>query len=318
MTALEFSRSRSSNNRSVRGRRRARLRFIRAGAVEARHGHPNEAEIHSELAAMVNQVIQNHATNAHAARQRENLLAARQERPLLLKVGVASRDERDTSLGDSLVERGQQLRAIFNLGRLVARPADGSVVQALGVHGHGQPLRYGANVSGKPAERSGFLVRLPVPFFVRDALQDFTRVFHFFIKFRQQGLADAHKSSHRTVETAGLAEGAEYRRIKSELSRGLSLFPGLRVQFPAGLTGVDYPHGSPAYRLLFTGFVSRFSLLQETCRERDGAMSGRRTLQGAGWRIEFHRDRRQAHGGQHAFALDGLSDQRWREAESQP
>src|SRR6266849_537147 len=74
----EIFRPRKIIPNSVRGGFRcARLTFIRAGTIEARHVNANQPEVHRELGAMMNMVVHHHAANACNARHVENLLAAR-------------------------------------------------------------------------------------------------------------------------------------------------------------------------------------------------------------------------------------------------
>src|SRR6266446_4316807 len=85
-----------------------------------------------------------------------------------------------------------------------------------------------------------------------------------------------------------------------------------------GLTKVEvrtkWPYGTSIHDILLERFPRRFSILQEAGRARDGTMPGRRLVRSARCRVEFGRDRCEAHGREHAFAVDGFSDHGWREA----
>src|ERR1700679_2132607 len=74
--------------------------------------------------------------------------------------------------------------------------------------------------------------------------------------------------------------------------------------------------GPRTYEFLPDWLGAGISQLQESGGSCDGAGSGRGADDNAGRGIEFDRADRQTHVREHAFAVDGFSDHRWREAGS--
>src|SRR6516225_2221126 len=175
------------------------LDFVGAGAVEARDGDIQEAKIYGELRAVMDVVVEHHAANADGARQAENFLASGEQPPILHYFGVADAGKCSARRGDVLVELGEQLSAIVDLRRRVAGTADGCVVEFFGLNRGRQPVHHGGHMAGQPPERAGLVVRLPIPFVFRTALEDPAGVLHFLIKFRQQRLPNGHSVSPSSI-----------------------------------------------------------------------------------------------------------------------
>src|SRR5437016_12016096 len=55
------------------------LALVGTGAIQTGHGNPQQAVVHRELRAVMDQVIHHHAANARGARHRENFLARSEE-----------------------------------------------------------------------------------------------------------------------------------------------------------------------------------------------------------------------------------------------
>src|SRR6202035_1266542 len=91
------------------------------------------------------------------------------------------------------VECRQNILAIFSFRRLVRRfPTRWSIVKLFGVDGHSRPTRKRSNVPCQPSDCAGLLVRLPVPFLIRDTFERLTGISHFLVEFTEHRLADSH------------------------------------------------------------------------------------------------------------------------------
>src|SRR5437870_6995419 len=189
------------------------LLFVGGRSVEARNGHIDQTQVNGELASMVDQMVEDHATNTCNTRHRENLFASGKQRPILHEILVAGSDKSSAGFRCSLVKCREKLPRVFYFWRGVGRTVHGRIVEVFAIQRHGEPFMNRSNVCGEPADRSGFLVGFPAPLVVGDAFENFAGVCHFLIEFGEQCLCDGHKSL-RIVDCGG----KQYRRTKSELS----------------------------------------------------------------------------------------------------
>src|SRR5260370_34709399 len=111
------------------GSSRARLSFVRAGAIKSGHGNAEQAVIDGELRAMMNQVVEAHAANTRDTRHGEDFLAAGQQLPVLQDLRIAYFGERRVGLRGILVKFGEQLLAVFNFHRLISRAPHRRVIE---------------------------------------------------------------------------------------------------------------------------------------------------------------------------------------------
>ncbi len=192
------------------------LVFVRAGAVQPGHRNIEQAEVHPELRAMVNEVIHHHAANAGHARHGEYLLAAGQQLPAFHQLRVARRRQCRPRLRGFLVEHRKQILAILDFRRLVRGTIHRSIVQLLGFDGHGGPSGQRGDVSGEPADRSGLLVRLPTPLVIGYAFEDLTSALHFLIEFTQHRLTDCHSCLSEGRLVLRTLQPGNLRRTKGE------------------------------------------------------------------------------------------------------
>src|SRR5437660_2743268 len=171
---------------------RARLVFIRAGTIEARHGNSDEPEVNRELRAMMDEMVEAHSANAGDTRHGEDLLATGQQFPTFRHVAVTHFGECSACFGGPFIKGSKEFLAVGDFWRLKGGAANGGVIELLRIDGHGDPLRNSPDVGGEPAESAGFFVRLPVPLFIGTAFQDSARVFHLLVEFGQHGMSNSH------------------------------------------------------------------------------------------------------------------------------
>src|SRR5882762_8802319 len=98
----------------------ARLGFISARTVEARHGNTDQAEVDRELSAMVDKMVKHHPSNASYAWHGENLFAASEQLPILQHFRIAHSRKRGTGFRDVLVKFGECLIVVFDFDKNVA------------------------------------------------------------------------------------------------------------------------------------------------------------------------------------------------------
>src|SRR5205809_846390 len=145
------------------------LLFVGGRSVEARNGHIDQTQVDGELTSMVDQMIEDHATNTCNTRHRENLFASGKQRPVLHEILVAGSDKSSAGFRRSLVKCREELLRVFYFWWSVGWTVHRCIVEAFGIERHGEPFRNRANMSGEPADRSGFLVGFPTPLVVGDA-----------------------------------------------------------------------------------------------------------------------------------------------------
>src|SRR5258707_2298380 len=187
-----WSRVDGRESASVRGAGSGSLVFVGAGAVKAWDGDIQQAEVDAELGTMVNQMVHHHAANTSYARHGEDLLTTGEQLPTLEHFLIAHGSERGARLRGFLVEHGKNILAVFSFGRLVRRAVHRSIVELLRIDGHGGPSGQRRDVPGQPADRSGFIVRFPVPLLVGDALENLAGVLHFLIDRKSTRLNSSH------------------------------------------------------------------------------------------------------------------------------
>src|SRR2546426_1725195 len=78
--------------------------LVGRGAVDRRHRHVVESQIHAKLSAVVDIVTHHKASQRGDARQRKNGLTARQECPRFEQVFIARACDRGAGSGDIAVE----------------------------------------------------------------------------------------------------------------------------------------------------------------------------------------------------------------------
>src|SRR6266404_3736661 len=89
----------------VRCASRTRLVLVRARTIQSWHRNSHQAEIHTELRAMVNEMVHHNAADDGHTRHRENLLTTGKQFPPFQHLLVANRRERSTRFRRLLVER---------------------------------------------------------------------------------------------------------------------------------------------------------------------------------------------------------------------
>src|SRR6267378_7702054 len=120
---------------------RARLAFIRAWTIEARHGNSDEPEVNRELRAMMDEMVEAHSANARDTRHGEDLLATCQQFPTFRHVGVTDFGECSASFGCAFIKSSKEFPAVRDFRRLEGRASNGGVIEFLRIDGHGDPLR---------------------------------------------------------------------------------------------------------------------------------------------------------------------------------
>src|SRR5712692_8113515 len=185
------------------GSRRAGLGFVGARTVKARNGNAEQAVIHGKLRAMMNMVVHDHAANTCRARHVKNLLAASEQLPILHHFRVAYAGQRCASVRDILVKHREQFLSIGVFRRLISWPTDRRIIQFLGLDRHWQPFHHRRHMTSKPAAGAGLFVRLPVPFFIGTAFQDFTSVLHLLIKLSEHHLSNRHDFLRGGIRDSG-------------------------------------------------------------------------------------------------------------------
>src|SRR5260370_9813762 len=139
----------------VRRASRTRLVLVRARTLQSRHRNSEQAEIHPQLRAMMNEMVHHNAADDGHARHREDLLTTGKEFPRFQHLLVANRRERGARFRRLLVERRQKILAIFRFRRLVRRlPTHRRIVELFPIDGHGRPAGKQSDMARKPADSS--------------------------------------------------------------------------------------------------------------------------------------------------------------------
>ena len=129
------------------------LLFVGGRSVEAWNRHVDQTQVNGELPSMVDQMIEDHATNTGNTRHRENFFASGKKCPILHKILVVGSDESRAGFRRSLVKCREKLLRVFYLWWSLGWTVHRSIVEAFAIQRHGEPFRNRANVCGEPAEK---------------------------------------------------------------------------------------------------------------------------------------------------------------------
>ena len=141
---------------------------------------------------MMNNVVHHHPPNASHARHGENLFAAGQQLPPLHHFRVAHARQRGTCFRDVLVQFSEQRSLVLNLRRLVAWAAHRGVIQFFGVDSHRHPAGHSRDVAREPSNRTGFLMRFPIPLLVGTSFEGLAGVLHLLVELTKHHLSNGH------------------------------------------------------------------------------------------------------------------------------
>src|SRR5439155_16700354 len=147
------------------------LSFVGGWTVNWRHWNVDQAQVHAQLAAVMDDVAEHEAAKGRRFRHRKNLLTFPLQRPHAgeLRVGPV---ERFARLRSRLFEESQNRRWRFRLCRAGwnARQIDLSQIED-----QGAPARKVRDMLCQPAKRSRSVVRLPGQLVPGDALEQLSR-----------------------------------------------------------------------------------------------------------------------------------------------
>src|SRR5271157_5737910 len=127
------------------------LHFVSTGAIETRNWNAQLAIVHGQLAAMMDDMVEHHAAKTSYPRHGKNRLPTGQQRPVLHHVRVAGLGNRRARCRHTLIEFRKDLLAVLEFWRLVAGPADGSIVKLLCGQSHRGPVGQRGQVQTIPA-----------------------------------------------------------------------------------------------------------------------------------------------------------------------
>jgi hypothetical protein len=162
------------------------LSLVCRGTIHAGDRDVIQAQVHSQLSPVVNQVIHHDTAKDRGTRHGQDGLAAIDERPDLMQMFVGRSGNGFPRLADVLVKSRDKLPSRICYEGLKCRAAAGwrQVQGALTDRVYGPTWKLG-HVTGKAAKRHGLLMRLPGPLVFRQALEQLARVGHFLIELRE-------------------------------------------------------------------------------------------------------------------------------------
>src|SRR5688572_9918971 len=172
-----------------------RLLLVGRGSVDPRNRNVEQPEVHRQLGAVMDDVVDPEAAVHAPARRAEDRMRAGFESPRIVERILPDPGESRSRRRYALVEQLEQLLAALAVSTLVRRAIGRAEIELVLGDDVGRPVRHLRDMRGELTEAHGFGVRLPVELGFGDALEEPAGGRHFLIDFRQIVASRIHGGS---------------------------------------------------------------------------------------------------------------------------